>query len=359
MDLFPALFRLTGDKKYAEAWRLWKRPTFPQRGVGDMFAVVEIADRKETKDGIVAWSREAKLDCPGIDDLGHMARQRMFEWELTGDERPVYEALEACVRKMRLTFEAHTWGEPIDDRIWLPDHPLIVMAEGDMSHERNQMFPRHYVSYEGFADSAAWVREKSDEHLLIWLYSFSPRAEDGKVRVWRTPYGRYKVTMGGDADGDGQPDAGGVERSAELHQFAAIPVTLPPRKLFAIRIDLVERSKPRTESVRGKEDFFDRPDLAVSGEDVRLDDKAGDVTVTVHNVGNRAAKDFTVALLDGQGRRLAVQTVKELDAPLDLVPRRIAVRFAGASAARSVVVDPENRVAEIVEENNQIVFPSP
>ncbi|MBM4051026.1 MAG: hypothetical protein FJ279_38505, partial [Planctomycetes bacterium] len=314
------------------------------RGVGGLLPALEIADRQKTRDEVLVWSREAQLQYPGADDMGAEARQRMLEWELTGDEKPAYEALEACVRKMRLTFEAHTWGEPIDDRIWLPDHPLIVMMQGDMSHERNQLFPRHYVSYESFSDFAAWVREKSDDHLLLWLYSFASKPEDGKLRVWRAPFGQFRVTAGPDADADGQPDAGSKTRTLALHRFAAIPLNLPPRQLCAVRVDLIERSK---------DDFFARADLAIAAEDVARE--GGALKVTVHNVGNRAAENVQIAVLSPDGRKLASQALAKLDAPLDLAPRRAEVRFTGLpSSALTLVLDADNVIPEINEDNNSV-----
>jgi subtilase family serine protease len=108
-----------------------------------------------------------------------------------------------------------------------------------------------------------------------------------------------------------------------------------------------------------KEDFFARPDLATALEDVVADGEGGGLKVTVHNIGNRPAGSFSVALLDAERRKIAVQTVEELDAPLDLVPRRVEVRFARVpGTARSIEVDPDNDVAELNEENNSVMLMS-
>jgi len=272
-----------------------------------------------------------------------------MKWEVTGDEKPVYEALEACVRKMRLLYDAYTWGEPIDDRIWFPDHPLIMMTQGEISHERNQIWPRHYVSYLGLTDFAAWVREKSDTALRVWIYSFADKPESGHIRVWRAPLGRYRVKLGPDANADGKPDSG-EERTMELHRSAAIPVVMPPRRLCALEISLVEPSK---------ENFWTRPDLAVSLDSTGWD-KAGALKVTVHNLGGGPARNVVVRAATTAGKEIASQTIASLEAPLDLNPRTATVTFAKAPAEDVVVrVDPGATIAELNELNNSVVVLKP
>ncbi|MBM4080859.1 MAG: hypothetical protein FJ278_14235, partial [Planctomycetes bacterium] len=145
-------------------------------------------------------------------------------------------------------------------------------------------------------------------------------------------------------DGDGQPDAGSKTTTLALHRFAAIPLNLPPRQLYAVRVDLLERSK---------EDFFARADLAIAPEDVARD--GGALKVTVHNVGNRAAESFQVVALSPDGKKLAAHTLARLDAPLDLVPRRAEVRFTGLpSSALTLVLDAEDLIPEINEDNNSV-----
>jgi hypothetical protein len=311
---------------------------------GHYLPALDIIDREKWKAHIVKWADEADLKKVGDDDMGLKARERYARFEVAADEAAAYQALEACVRKMRLTFEAHTWGEPIDDRIWLPDHPVLMMAAGEIPHERNQLWPRHYVSYAGFSDYAAWVREKSDTRLRVWLYSFADAEESGFVRFWRAPLGEYEVLFGPDADGDGAPDAATPTRHT-LHRSAVLPVRLPPRRLCALHINLVRKSD---------EDFWKRPDLAVSADDAAR--AGGGVSVVVHNVGGGPARAAVVRLLDAAGRRLDEKTVPVLEAPLDLVPRTVKVEFAGvpAQGPLAVVLDPDNAIPELNELNNSV-----
>jgi len=347
-DTYLALFQTTGDRKYAEITKYWTGAGGPGGGFmrgANYIAGMEMIDRKAFREHLIKWAETADLSCPSADDLGSDARERYMKWEVTGDEKAVYEALEACVRKVRLLFDAYTWGEPIDDRIWLPDHPLIMMTQGEISHERNQIWPRHYVSYLGLSDFAAWVRERSDTSLRVWIYSFADKAESGHVRVWRTPLGRYRVRLGPDANADGQPDSGD-ERVLELHRSAAIPVQVPPRTLCALEVSLVEQAK---------EDFWTRPDLAVSLDSTGRD-KAGALVVKVHNVGGGAAKDVAVRAATATGREIGRQTIPRLEAPLDLNPRSVTLTFGETPAEDIIVsVDPAGAIAELNELNNSVV----
>lgn len=344
VDCYAALHAITGDPKYASLTPYWTGRKGARGGFllgGNYLAALEMIDWKQWREEILAWADTADLSHPGDDGMGQEARRRLARWEAAGDEKAAVEALEACVRKLRLTFEAHTWAEPINDRIWAPDHPLIVMAQGEMSHERNQIWPRHYVSYSGLSELAAWVRKKSNTSLRVWIYSFAPHAEQGSVRVWRTPLGRYRVRFGPDANADEQVDSGEAT-TRTLHHAADIPLRVPPRQLCLLEIDLLQRSA---------EDFWKRPDLGLSADDVKIE--GGKVEITVHNLGNSPADAVDVALVDATGRVLANKSAPTIEAPLDLKPRAATVTFDRLPpGAVEVRIDPSDHVLELNELNN-------
>ena len=197
---------------------------------GNYLPALEMIDWQEWQKELVEWAETADLSRPGDDGMGHAARERLAKWEAAGDEKAAIEALEACVRKLRMTFEAHTWAEPINDRIWAPDHPLIVMAQGEMSHERNQTWPRHYVSYSGLTDFAAWVRKKSNTSLRVWVYSFAeqtgrrvgPRVADALGQLSRAIRSRRERRRAGRLRGRVDHDPASFRR----HPLARSPATV-------------------------------------------------------------------------------------------------------------------------------------
>lgn len=335
--VFVGLYHLTRDPRYIDL-SIWREGAGLPSNAEVLYGGL---DRSQHHAALLAWAEGADLTRVAVDQFGHEARRRYLKYELTGDERPAIEALEASVRNIRTMFMGYTWCEPIDDRIWLPDDAGIVMAMGDLPHERNDLWPRHWVSYGGFGDFAAWLREKSEGRLKLWIYSFKDGPDPGVVRVWRSPAGTYRVRFG-PADAQGNLAAGAGESSLFLHRAAAIPLRLPPRKLCVLEVELVKASA---------EDFYARPDLAVCADDaVRAGDK---VKVVVHNLGVSAASNVVVRLADAAGKTLDEKVLPRVEPPVKFQPSRVEVELKAPAAGRvRVIVDPENRIAELNEENN-------
>jgi hypothetical protein len=130
----------------------------------------------------------------------------------------------------------------------------------------------------------------------------------------------------------------------ELERYAPIPLALPPRQTTVVVAERVERLPG----------ILDRADLALSPLDTRLG-PGGSLEAHIHNIGARAARDVQVVLERG-GRAIASRTVPALDAPLDLVPRYVALRFDQARPGDRLAVDPADRIPEIAEHNNGLVL---
>ncbi len=90
---------------------------------------------------------------------------------------------------------------------------------------------------------------------------------------------------------------------------------VPPRVTVAGRVRMVRRSG---------DPAFPRADIALS--DFRIEPGGGEATVLVHNIGNVAARIVHVALLAG-GKEIGSQTIPLLEAPNDLAPMSVLLRF--------------------------------
>jgi hypothetical protein len=67
-----------------------------------------------------------------------------------------------------------------------------------------------------------------------------------------------------------------------------------------------------------------------------------------------------VALVDASGATVKKISLGKLDAPLDLMARRVDFKLEGVPAERAgwrVVLDPDNAVPEITESNNSVLLP--
>jgi hypothetical protein len=104
--------------------------------------------------------------------------------------------------------------------------------------------------------------------------------------------------------------------------------------------------------------YWERPDLAIGKEDVKV--QGNRVRVTVHSLGSVDTPASTVALVDKTGKVLASAPVPALKAPLDLVPKTTTVTLTppkGASlTGGNVVVDPGATLKEITRMNNRVVL---
>jgi CARDB len=102
--------------------------------------------------------------------------------------------------------------------------------------------------------------------------------------------------------------------------------------------------------------YWERPDLGIGQEDVKVQGRQ--VQVTVHSLGSVDAPATTVALVDMSGKVLASVPVPALKAPLDLFPKTTTVTLTvpkGASIKGcSVVVDPDATLREITRMNNRV-----
>ncbi len=237
---------------------------------------------------------------------------------------------------------------------------LVAAMLGGRVQGRAEPYPIGIaVSWEGIEteDLARLVSYADEKSLLVNLYNFRERPIEATMRLWRLAKGRYRVTIGSDDNDDGvieslfkvaftpqNPD------TLELGRFARLPITAPPRKNIAIKIEQIE-PLPEPEML---------PDLAVSARDVHR--KADDtIEVTVHNIGPAPAKDVQVDIVDAGGRVLASRTIAKMGSPSeDFAARRETVIFdgLGKGANLSVCLDRSQAIEEIFEENNQAAVPA-
>ncbi len=210
---------------------------------------------------------------------------------------------------------------------------------------RNKFNPTLAVSWEGFGtDYAALVLRNRRDSVKLLVYSFAAKPLTGRMRLWALAHGLYRLTVGPDADGDFQADRIETDKSVELARAAAIPLTIHPGMVTVVALEQQRELDPT----------LTRADLAIARREVEFHD--GVLSGMVHNLGSADAEDVVVAVATEDGRTVARRSLGPLGAPVDLVPKHIPFTLPlpePPAAGWRLVVDPDNRVPEIYEGNNE------
>jgi hypothetical protein len=194
----------------------------------------------------------------------------------------------------------------------------------------------------GGPDIPRLVLRADDASLEAVCYSFSDETRTLGMRLCRIRDGRYRVSVLRDPGGQGKGGEVLWQAETSLRRFGVVSLPIPPRTPVVIR---VEQVSPLTRPA-------ELPDLAIDPWDANM--SGSSVTAVVHNLGNAPAKNVVVRLMEGE-RTVQEKIVDSLDAPVDFKPKRATVTFENIrrSNALRVVLDPENVLAEILEENNE------
>jgi len=262
-----------------------------------------------------------------------------------GDKSALCDALRADIAELQRFWPMYTDTEVFTDRVFLNAISNAAMCYTGGFATRNKYNRTHAVSWEGFGtDYAALVLRARRDHLKVLVHNFADAPAHGAVRLWTLDHGRYRLTLGPDADADDEADSVSRSGESELVRGDRIAIELPPRATTVLELTQLE----------GLDDIRDRPDLAIAAREIAIDD--GALRGVVHNIGSRDVGAFDVGLLDPRGTVVETQRLGLLAAPTDLEPKRLEFSFdpiPGDVAGWSVFVDPGNDYAEIYEGNNR------
>jgi hypothetical protein len=282
------------------------------------------------------WGKTPKPEAHQIIDKNDIAR-RMMAIALHFDSIEEYD----CTRAFRHT--DRQGGAP-------GRNELITSALGGKLPGRIEPLPHSMVvSWDNpDRDLSRLVTYGSTQSVRINLYNFKDTEQHTKVRLWQIPKGIYSLRIGPDQDDDGIIDEVAVsviEKKLELRRYSTFSIDIPPRENIAVELKLL-----KSQGASGT-----LPDLAIQLiKDVRVE--GDDFIITVHNIGDGPARNFSVQVLDRDGAVIDAQTIDNLPAPTDFVPKTIDLRFSlHGRAWKKVVLDRENKVEEILEENNEVV----
>lgn len=193
----------------------------------------------------------------------------------------------------------------------------------------------------GGPDVARVILRADDTSLNAVVYSFDSKMRNLKMRLCRINDGHYRIGLYADPESTGNAGAPIWTTEKDLSRFDVVTLPLSPRKSLVIKVEQIENfSRPS-----------ELPDLAIDSWDAIWESDS--VTATIHNLGNNKAENITVRLLNGE-KTLQEIVIARLDAPTDFVAKRTKVSFTNVPFSRNlkVIIDPEKKIREILEENN-------
>jgi hypothetical protein len=195
----------------------------------------------------------------------------------------------------------------------------------------------------GGKDVARLVMSADDTSFEAVCYSFHDVKRDLAMRLCRIEDGRYDIAIHSDPESVGKAGSIIWQTERDLRRFDVVTLPVPPKTPVVIRVrQIVKHNRPS-----------ELPDLAVDQRDVRYAN--GNLTVTVHNIGNASAQNIAVCLMDG-GEIVERKEVENLDSAVKFVPSLSEVTFSDVpeSERLNVIIDPDSKIAEILEENNRV-----
>ncbi|MFC1541001.1 CARDB domain-containing protein [Candidatus Latescibacterota bacterium] len=195
----------------------------------------------------------------------------------------------------------------------------------------------------GGKDVARVILKADDTSLEAVCYSFFDVKRDLEMRLCRIEDGRYNIAIHADPDGTGQAGTILWQTEKDIRRFDMVTLPIPPKTPIVIRVRQIQKHDRPSEM----------PDLAVDPWDARYSD--GNVFVTVHNIGNAAAENIAVRLVDGDNT-VESKMIASLVSAVNFKPVKEEVTFSNVvdSGNLKIIVDPENAITEILEDNNQV-----
>jgi Concanavalin A-like lectin/glucanases superfamily len=344
-NLLWAAWRWTGDQKYLT-------PIFDSINQGDYEVlshlngnVIDLLGKRET------WGKAiTSLVSPQTrsDFYRHVA------WQVTGNkeflENYYANQIQAGAQHMAMFTEDHWWV----DRVGVASTELQRSRLGGVAAHRGQTYPGQAISWKfagpASGDSVAiLVPEVTTSALKIVAFNLESVPVKAMMTAWDLDPGSWEMTMGIDSDGDDIADKITESRTLELERTGDIEFHFEAKVSTVIQLKLKSKSIP----------LWNRPDLAISRDDVRVQGNV--ITVTVHSLGSVHSPASSIALQDAVGKTLATAAIPVIEAPLDLIPRtaEVAIRAPRdlSLSGFSVLIDPEKRLKEITAQNNRVVIP--
>jgi hypothetical protein len=346
-----AAYRWTGNKKYVQPFL-----DTPVESLGTVNAdMLDILDlRKSATDPlIVAANRPQPASTAGGETAWQLA------WQATGDTSYLERVYASQIQTAHERDFINTKGSLWIDRIYFNNGELQRSRLGGVALMRNYCYPGNAVSWRFDAPAndqsvAILVPEATPDHVKIVAYNLDREPVTAHMTGWEVDPGRWTMTQGtqkgiGAAPASADAPVQNLEtRSVAFERSKDLTITFPPHAQTVIELKLATKGTP----------YWERPDLGLDPEDVKVD--GAKMTVTVHSVGALDAPASKVVLRNRDGKTLATASVPALKAPVDLEPKTanatLAVPAGSDLKGATVTVECGGDTPEITLMNNTVTL---
>ncbi|MFC1734710.1 hypothetical protein ACFL1X_01240 [Candidatus Hydrogenedentota bacterium] len=332
LNLFAMMYAKTGDEK-------WLKPAAARTDSKTVFL-----DDLTTAEGIVADRNiEDKYSL-----LGYV-----------GD--PNSDLLKEKTLESILAFLPKVWPHCTSevastDRVYMPGTvEILKLMLGGQLQAGLEFVP---VTLADTSNNVAFMNlASSKKGAKTIFYNFNENDEPVQMKLWKLEVGgEYEVKVGIDDNDDDKIDK--VIKSfpyKQVHRGDAIKFVIPARKAVVVDVEQTKAGKGMPKRV---------VDLAMAPVDINYDD--GNLSVTVHNIGNLDCGKFKVNVWQGEaktGKLLKSFERSSLEAPNDLEPRLTTESISwqlpkSATTDKpvriTVEIDADDAHYEITEVNNVI-----
>ena len=190
----------------------------------------------------------------------------------------------------------------------------------------------------------SFPKPRPDEFTVL-AYNLTRDRVSASMTGWDVAPGTWEMTVGKDANGDDVPETPADKRTVKFERTGTLDLTFDPGVTTVIQMKLVSKGVP----------YWERPDLAISADDVKAIGR--NLLVTVHNIGSVDAPETDIVLRDAGGASIATATVPALKAPVDLIPKTAQVTIKIPEGKNldgcRVMIDPSGKLTEITLRNNE------
>ncbi|NND31317.1 MAG: hypothetical protein HKN76_01915 [Saprospiraceae bacterium] len=195
----------------------------------------------------------------------------------------------------------------------------------------------------GGPDLARVVLYADDDSLRVAAFSFRKEMTELVMQPCRIKDGRYRINILEDPLGNGEAGKVIWETEKDLTRFDRVKLPIPSHIPVAITLKkIISKQRPTALA-----------DLAIDIWDAEFENNS--IHCVIHNLGNAPAKAIAVRLLDGD-KVLDEYTIDGIAGPVDFVAKRENVVFTNVSYSGNlfISIDPENKISEILEDNNRV-----